>query len=416
MLSAMKRMMVWLMLVAWCGAVWAQTFSFRTITFTGAPQYSQGELMRMSGLAVNHAYTDAELKAALGKLNDSGLFARINYRSDGASLTVELEPAEKGQARPVTYTNFVFYKPEELNAKVHALLPGFNGTVPVNGDLEQKVARALETVLKERGITATVNSIGGSGGGVDYSIASPPVVVGKVAVTGVNLGSDNRLMGIRDRVAGSDYTQGVTEEALRTNLTDAYHDLGYVNFAVGPVTHGAAEVSGGKITVDLTGSAVTGPQYTIAAVTLPAGTSRVPKEEIERANQLKVGAPASRIEVLSTQARVGQVFQSYGYLDEKTTVEPVRNDVARTVGYTVSTVTGEAYKFRALQTPGLTEEQSTAVRAAFKLPQGALYDAAALGPLNAAGFKTMCGGKPLRLGLKKDAPTREVDVMAGCGK
>ena len=235
-------------------------------------------------------------------------------------------------------------------------------------------------------------------------------------MTGVNLGSDNRLMGIRDRIAGSEYVEGATAEALRSNLNDAFHDLGYLTFAMGPVGHGVPEVSAGKITVDLVGSATTGPVYTIAAVTLPADTGRVPKEEVERANQLKVGAPASRIEVLSTQARVGQVFQSYGYLDEKTTTEAVRNDVARTVGYTLKTVPGEVYKFRALQTPGLTEEQSTAVRSAFKLPQGALYDAAALGPLNTPAFKVMCDGKPLRLGLKKDAPTHEVDVLAGCTK
>ena len=50
--------------------------------------------------------------------------------------------------------------------------------------------------------------------------------------------------------------------------------------------------------------------------------------------QLKPGAPASRIESLSTVSRLNSTYSGRGYLDARTTAEPVKDAAAHTVAYT----------------------------------------------------------------------------------
>ncbi|ADW69881.1 BamA/TamA family outer membrane protein [Granulicella tundricola] len=403
-----------LVLLLWCAPLMAQTYTFKTIMFEGASQYSQAELLAMSGLSTSKAVTNGDLQTALHKLDDTGFFSKINYKTDGQVLHITLEAIAGSQARKVTYTNFVIDTPEDLNTKVHQRLPAFNGTVPNTGEMEQQVARALEGILQERGIHATVTSIGGAEGDLKYSIASPEVVVGKIAVAGVDLGKDAKLATVRDRILGSPYTEGQSGEALRTNLMDTYQDLGYVNFSMGTIGHGAPVVSAERISVDLTGEAQVGALYIVGQVTAPAAEPRVDRGDLKKANQLKAGAPASRIEVMSTVARLGQVFEGHGYLDEKTSVDATKNDAAHTVSYVFRTVAGESYRFHALKTPGLTEQQDAEVRKSFTLVPGSLYDRSAIGALGTTAMRTICNGSPLRMGLQKDQKTHEVDVMFTC--
>ena len=413
MLSRMKLALACLLFC--CASLAAQTFTFKSITFDGAPQYTPAELLTMSGLATGKSYTDADLKTALHKLDDTGLFSRINYKTEGSVLHILLEPMDAGATRTVHYANFVMATPAELNTEIHQRLPAFTGRIPATGDLEQKVGQALEAILRQRGIAATVTSIGNENGSVDYSIAKPPVVVGKIAVQGIDLGSDPKLGAIRDRIVGSEYVDGASTDALKVNLVDAYHDLGYPDFTIGTLTHSPPAVTAERITVDLTGTAEPGALYTIAKVTLPKLQPRITDEELAKANQLKVGAPASRIEVLSTQRRLDVVFAGHGYLDAKTTLDFTKDTAAHTLSYVFKTVPGAEYTFRSLLTPGLNEDQATLVRGEFKLPPGALYDGAAARVFLSPALRNVCSGAPMKVALRKELRTHEVDVLASCG-
>ena len=250
MLGRMKLILgVLLLCFAWMASAQSastQIYSFKSVFFDGAPQYTAAELMTMSGLVTGKPMTEGDLQAALKRLDDTGLFARLNYKTEGSNLRITLEPMAASDVRTVHYTNFVFYTPDELTAKVHALLPAFTGTVPGTGELEEQVRRALETVLKQRGIVATVTSLPGKDGKQDYSIAAPPVVVGKLVMTGIDMESDRRLKGIRDRAAGAEYVEGVSGDALRSSLTDACQDLGFVDCVVGPLAHGPPQVGSNR--------------------------------------------------------------------------------------------------------------------------------------------------------------------------
>ena len=393
----------------------AQIYTFKSVFFDGAPQYTPAELMTMSGLVTGKPLTETDLQAALRRLDETGLFARIHYKTEGSNLRITLEPIAVSEARTVRYTNFVFYTPAELTAKVHALLPAFTGTIPGTGELEQQVAKALESILRQRGIIATVTSMPGKEGELDYSITTPPVVVGKLVITGIDMDSDPRLKGIRDRAAGVAYVDETSTNALRGSLTDACQDLGFVDCAVGPLTHGIPQVTPSRIAVDLTGAMQTGGRYTIAEITLPAPPDGMTANELNHANQLKIGEPASRMDLINTENRLRQVYEARGYLDAQMIIETSKDTPAHVIRYRIRVVPGEQYRYRGLLVPGLSEEQAIEVHNDFKLPAGAIYDGAALADLNTPSLRRTCDGKPLRVGLRKQVSTHEVDVVATCG-
>ena len=282
------RVLLLLCSLGWAMTAPGQTFTPQSISFEGAPQYGQADLLRMSGLAPGKQLTAADIDAAMQRMDATGLFAGIRYGTANGVLRFELEPMAGAKVRRARYGNFVMFKPEELTAEVRQRLPLFDGTVPVTGGMQKDIEQALSAVLKAHGIDATVTSIGATDG-VDYSIQTPPVLVGKVNVEGVNLGSNANLETIRKRVEGSEYSEEYSGKALAENLVDAYRDLGYVDIVVDQVTHGAPSVEPNRIVVDLVGSARTGPRYTVAKLGLPAGVPGVPQGEIEGAMQLKVG-------------------------------------------------------------------------------------------------------------------------------
>ena len=266
-----------------CASAFGQSFTFRTITFEGAPQYTQADLLSMCGLVPGKTLSQAELDIALHKLDDTGLFTSIDYKSEGPALHIKLVPEAGHQARTLHFNNFVFDTPAELDTKLRARVPLFTGTVPVVGDLQAKIERALESILKDEGITATVASLGSASGTLDYSITSPPVVVGKVSVTGVDFGLSPNLTAIRGRFQGQEYLEGTSGESLRSNLLDAYQDLGFVDFSSAPVTHEKPVVMPARITVDLTGSATPGALYHVANVALPPVAPGVSAAELAAA-------------------------------------------------------------------------------------------------------------------------------------
>ena len=64
----------------------AQTFKLPAITFTGAPAFSQDDLLKLSGLHPGGTSTQAEVQAAAQHLSDTGLFADIHFESNAKGL------------------------------------------------------------------------------------------------------------------------------------------------------------------------------------------------------------------------------------------------------------------------------------------------------------------------------------------
>ena len=397
-------------------AMEGQSFSPKSISFEGAPDYTQEELLKATQLAVGKAVTQADLDAVTQRLGDSGVFSDVNYQTAASgALVFTLKPLPADQMRAVEYGNFVMFRPEEIEPKVEQRVPLFRGRVPLSSPMQQSVERALDLMLKELGISATVTSIATSGGKLDLAISRPGVRVGSVEVTGADFGGMKALTEVRDRVVGTEYTEEFSGDGLRSNLLDAYRDMGYLDAAVSSMGHGPVQIGPDEITVSLLAKADAGSIYKVAKLGIPGVVPGVSADEIAGATQLKVGDPASRVRVLSTSARLTSVYSGHGYLDAKTTIEPVKDGLAHTMVYAFHEEPGEIYRMRGLGVRGLSEQQASAARGAWKLAPGMPFEQAALTTFETKGAgSTMCEGKPVEVKLAPERSSHLVDVILSC--
>ena len=76
-----------LLVVSVCAAD-AQSVTPKTITFNGAPQYAQADLLAVSGMTPGKPVTSAEIEAAMHRLDDTGLFADMRFGVTNDALRV----------------------------------------------------------------------------------------------------------------------------------------------------------------------------------------------------------------------------------------------------------------------------------------------------------------------------------------
>jgi outer membrane protein assembly factor BamA len=393
----------------------AQSMVAKTITFTGAPQ-SQADLLTLSGLTPGKTLTKDDIDAAANRLDASGLFSSVQWSANAGVLTFTLESSARAQMQQVRYANFVWYTQSELNAAVQAKLPLFTGSVPANGELKDQVAQTLVAILKQRGIDATVDSVGISGGKFEYKITSPKVVVTDLQIENIRWDSDPTLTSVRQAMVDVDYLEGITQQGVHENTAYALKELGFLDATVGPIAHSEPKVEANRIAVVMTGAATPGARYKIARVTLPTPIGTVTASELESGDQqIKLGGLPSPSLVQNTTARMAAVFQRHGFLDAKSSVDTLQDNTAHTVSYTFAVAPGEVYRMRDLLfAADLNPDQKAQLSQAWKLPKGAVYESDPVNRTLLVTLKTLCAGHAPTRKLVSDPATHQVDITLSC--
>src|SRR5271167_3011575 len=161
----------------------AQSFQLPPISFTGAPNLSQADLLKVSGLHEGAAATQADVQAAAQHLSDTGLFADIHFESNSSGLVYALKPMPPENLLPASFTNFAWWSPAELNSALASRVPLYTGVVPLNGNLQDAIAAALKAMVAEKGVTANIVTLahsaqpGATPSSIAFTIESPQIRV-----------------------------------------------------------------------------------------------------------------------------------------------------------------------------------------------------------------------------------------------
>src|SRR5687767_5321 len=112
------------------------------IEIEGLVRLSADEVVATSGLKTGALFSLEELDAAGQRLVDSGLFAKVAYRTStkGNLMTVvfQVEEAGGGQS-PVVFDNFVWFTNDQLIAAIKREVPSFVGTAPDSGNMTDRI-------------------------------------------------------------------------------------------------------------------------------------------------------------------------------------------------------------------------------------------------------------------------------------
>ena len=135
----------------------AQKFTPKSIQFKGAPEYSDQELLSAAGLKQGDVLSVPEMTDHSQLLMDTGVFATLTFKFDGQDLVYTLTPATN--LYPIRLQNLPLAPGPELDSKLHALFPLYHGKVPDGGGLMEQVRAALEKMLADEGVKATVTAV-----------------------------------------------------------------------------------------------------------------------------------------------------------------------------------------------------------------------------------------------------------------
>ena len=359
----------------------AQTRVLPAISFTGAPDYSQAELLAFTGLRPGGSATQQQLDDAAQHLNDTGLFDEVNFSGNDKGIVYTLKPAPASAMLPARFGNFVWWPDEEIQSVLKTKVSLYRSdAVPTAGNLRENIATALKAMLVEKGVAgAAVGSRLSSSrpnGPLDhivFAIDSPAVLIHSLTLTGASPGMRPKLDRVIHDVAGQQWDKEASFGNIESRVGDVYHNEGYLDIALAKQEHSAPNITANDIELDLSATLSEGAQYHVTQLAW-AGSEFLSTADFNKQAVLKVGDPDSPIGLRASLKSLTDAYGAKGYIDAKISAPPVVDHIAHQVAYSVSVEPGPQYHFRSVRWPSVSTEQAKAFDTAWKMKPGDVYD------------------------------------------
>lgn len=404
----------------------AQKFQPKTIQFKGAPEYSDQELLAAAGLKIGAELEFAEMKAHSQKLLDTGMFENIGFKFDGVDLVYTLVPSTN--LYPVRLENLPLTPGKELDAALHQRFPLYHGKVPAEDGLTEQVRQALEEILAAKGIKATVAAVPYTDQklmqvtAMSYAITAPPVRIGEMHLEGVSPEMQDKIKLIAERASKSDYETENTAGNLERAFTLFYTDEGYANVKVHAVRLDHPIAGSKAIEVPFHVTIEEGKHYKLGTIHLPSGELLTLAEINKAAGAIsyKSGGVSEKQSVKEGVALrtallyiTGQ-YKAKGYMDCVVTPHPQYDDANGIVNYTLEVQPGQVYTMGKLTIENGADDLRAAMLAAWKMPEGAIFNESALQTYYSSQGNTPLGrtfaSANCKYKLAKNIETHVVDV------
>ncbi len=349
------------------------------IEVEGLRQLSLDEVVATSGLKIGSPFSIDGLDAAGQKLVDSGLFAKVGYRTTtkGNQITIifQVEENKGGQSR-VVFDNFVWFTEDELSAAIRKEVPSYTGTASDSGHMTDDIKRALQNLLNERKFAGTVEysaeqSLSGSGQEHLFSVSGVPIPICKLHFPGAKNVSEDDLIDNSRQLKEADYSFKSTLAYSAFTLFPMYSAVGqlHAKFAP-PIVKLDPGCKGG---VDLTIPVEEGPIYRWDKAEW-SGNEILSATELDAALGMKSGEIANGKKIDKGLHQVAEPYGYTGHLAVRIKPEPVFDDAASRVSYKIDVKEGPQYRMGKLVIKGLSESQAASLQQKWKLKSGDVFD------------------------------------------
>jgi outer membrane protein assembly factor BamA len=359
-----------------------QTFKIAKIEFEGLNRQSADETLATAGLKIGDVFNEASADAAAQRLIDSGLFKNVGYKTtvvkDQMTIVFRVEEAKVTSSR-VIFDNFIWFTDAELIAAVQREIPSFNGSAPDNGDVVERVTKALQRFLHENKIEATVNymasqdSVYSSNQEHVFSVIGVPMPICSIHFSGTNNVTEPKLIEASKPLFGNDYSNKFVSAFAVSTLLPIYRRLGLLKAAFAPPTAKIEESSTCKFGVDLTMGIDEGVVYKWHKADW-SGISALSAAELDTAIGMTPGQTADGLKIDKMPTLIQGAYGRKGYLTARAKPHPQFDDGAKTVSYKIDIVEGPQFRMGKLILKGLPVDASKSVEDKWKLKSGDIFD------------------------------------------
>jgi outer membrane protein insertion porin family len=351
----------------------------KNIIFTGAPAYSQAELLAFTGLKPGATSSAAEVQAAAQKLSDTGLFADVHFQSGPQGLTYALKPMPADNLLPARFPNLVWWSNAELDATLKTRVPLYRGSIPISGNLQDSVSAALTAMLAEKNIHAKVSVMpSGAAPGApptaySFLIESPEVRVHSVTFAAASPAMQAKLERVSKDASGQPFDQYTTNSFITSRVTELYRNDGYLDATIQAIARSAPQVSPDAINLDLTATIHEGEPYRILALTWP-GSDVMSAADFNKQVKLHPEDIASQTALKDSLRILARAYYAKGYQDAKIQAPATLDAATHHVAYNIRVVPGPQYRIKSINAVGLNEQQRKDFNAAWHMNPGDFYD------------------------------------------
>lgn len=357
------------------------SFVVAEVRASGSHRYSEAQIAATVGLKPGDPVDNSELQEAVNRLAELGVFSRVNYRFTAkdkrATINFELQDAT---VVPVMFENFPWFTDQELSDEIRRAVPLFDGGAPTGGSLLDQITAALSAKLASRGIEANVEHTlvaepAGDQMIMQFRQDGPSFTVSSVQFNDFMAQSSERLHDRVSDLVGKPFSRFAVELFENEQVRPIYLSSGQLRMRLGaPILKlGGGSGANAPSTVIVQIPITPGPAFHFSGAKWNGNTALDDAALLNLA-AIKSGDLADGMRLAAGWQQVELEYGHRGYLDAKVIPEPQFDDAHSTVAYNVKITEGPQYRMGELVITGLSVDAERALRNAWRLAPGQVFD------------------------------------------
>ncbi len=374
-----------------------------SVTITGSP-FPDADVLASAGLQLGADVTEDDFRHATGLLGLTGAFREVRYKydftADTVNLQIDLRPAE--HYVDVQFDNFVWMPDQELRQALKKRVPLFDGKSPVEGEMLDQLALAIDWVLNDRGIgghaeyerTAKLGDTSGQPGPVVFSVKQITIRVSQLDFPGVSAEMEPLLQKASEVWSKENYSNALTQDLRQFTLPLTFARRGFLNAKIAepalkitqpvsspvpaaPTDPAAPAAITATTAVEVSIPVMEGRRYKLGQITWQGNKAL---GETKLASYLTIGAdsildePQLHAELDRAQASYGRI----GYMRASLTTVRTLDDAKGTANYLISVDEGPVYRMGTLAVEGIDHKEEARVQELWPLREGDVFSTVAL--------------------------------------
>ncbi len=368
----MKRQTVMIIVLlaaalAWSGATppaLAQSsggrWTLAAVHATGSERFKEQRIAQAAGLKTGSTVSKEDLDAAAQRLVASGAFAHVGFRYGpaGGGVAVTFQVTDAGQFLDCRFANFIWVPESQLLADLKARVPLFEGRVSTAGEMADRIDRALEGILREHGLIASVDHVyfqSSTRAPISaevFTAHGPSLPIREVVFTGNRVVDSAALARSVQPLIGHELDEVFEEDFFKGDPADLYAERGYLRVSFGRPQTALINPGGIGGPVRTTVPVTEGLQYNLGEVAF-SGNTALTGEQLAGQIHIETGKTANGVELERDLGDMADLYATHGYLTAHAEATPSFNDASRTVNYQIVVTEGDQYHMGLLMVIGL---------------------------------------------------------------
>ncbi len=353
------------------------------IMVDGQHKFSQSAIVAASGLALGKPTSLQELADAANHLASIGVFKKVRYQysNSATEISVQLHVEEETDLLPCILDNFIWYSDDELTADLREHVPFFDTVLPPGGDIIAQVEAELSRLVAAKTDSARVMHLAYSpalGQAVSahlFQVTGIPLPIRAVHFPGANGKFLGPLSAASKELLQQDYSRlNVRLYAQRIYLP-IYQEKGYLqaDFRDSQVESVTANNKVGGFDVALAIPIKEGSIYKWNGAEWH-GAKSLSVEHLNDGVGQSAGAPTNLVAFDRGLDSLLRDYQKSGYMRAAFDVKQIFDEPNSSVSFDIHVNEGARFRMGELAISGLPEHAADAIRHAWKLKIGDIYD------------------------------------------